>query len=62
MIWDVQVGERVKKYKSHTGYVNSIDISRQMPQLICSGGDDNNVKVWDRRKKGNLIRNILGRS
>ena len=52
MIWDIQVGERVKKYKGHTGYVNSVDVSRQMPQLICSGGDDNNVKVWDRRKKG----------
>jgi len=55
MIWDIQVGERVKKYKGHTGYVNSVDVSRQMPQLICSGGDDNNVKVWDRRKKGEVM-------
>jgi Prp8 binding protein len=52
MIWDLQACDRAKKFKGHLGYVNSVDVSRQMPQLICSGGDDNLVKVWDRRKKG----------
>lgn len=55
IIWNVETLERVKRYKGHTNFVNSIDVSRQMPQMICSGGDDNNVKVWDRRKRGEAL-------
>lgn len=29
-----------------------MDISRQSSDLICSGSDDNTIKLWDRRKKG----------
>lgn len=57
MIWDVQLCERIKKYKGHAGFVNSVDVSRKTPQLICSGGDDNFIKVWDRRKRGKVLHN-----
>jgi len=57
MIWDLSTCERSKKIRTnHSNYINSIDTSRtSSPQLICSGSDDNMVKVWDRRKKGEIM-------
>lgn len=43
--WDLEVCERVKKYKGHQAYVNSVDVARRGPQLLCSGSDDGTVKV-----------------
>ena len=44
-LWDVEVGERIKKLKGHTTCVNSCQIARRGPQLICSGSDDGTIKV-----------------
>lgn len=44
-LWDVEVGERIKKLKGHTTFVNSCQIARRGPQLICSGSDDGTIKV-----------------
>ncbi|XP_065897886.1 U5 small nuclear ribonucleoprotein 40 kDa protein-like isoform X2 [Dysidea avara] len=51
-VWDVEVGQRVKKLKGHTSFVNSCCASRRGPQLAVTGSDDGTVKVWDIRKKG----------
>ena len=44
-LWDVDAGTRIKKLKSHNGFVNSCHIARRGPQLICSGSDDGTIKV-----------------
>lgn len=50
-LWDIVTGQRVKKYKGHTTFVNSIQGARRGPQLMCSGGDDSTLRIWDSRKK-----------
>lgn len=55
LVWDLNTGERVKKYKIHKNFVNCIDVSRKSNEIICSGSDDNTIKQWDRRKKGEAM-------
>ena len=44
-IWDCEVGERVKKIKGHTSFVNSICPARRGLSLVATGSDDGNIKV-----------------
>jgi len=44
-MWDIQVGERVRKYRGHQTFVNTCDIARRGPQLLCSGSDDGTLRV-----------------
>ena len=50
-IWDVETGERVRKWKGHSLVVNSCSVSRNVPELVVSGSDDGCVKIWDAREK-----------
>ncbi|XP_045478545.1 U5 small nuclear ribonucleoprotein 40 kDa protein isoform X2 [Harmonia axyridis] len=50
-LWDIVTAQRIKKYKGHTTFVNSLDVARRGPQMIVSGSDDNIIKIWDIRKK-----------
>uniref|UniRef100_A0A5F9CRY2 Small nuclear ribonucleoprotein U5 subunit 40 n=1 Tax=Oryctolagus cuniculus TaxID=9986 RepID=A0A5F9CRY2_RABIT len=50
-VWDSETGERVKRLKGHTSFVNSCYPARRGPQLVCTGSDDGTVKLWDIRKK-----------
>ncbi|XP_063903717.1 U5 small nuclear ribonucleoprotein 40 kDa protein [Zophobas morio] len=50
-LWDLPTGQRIKKYKGHTTFVNSVQGARRGPQLMVSGSDDTTVKLWDIRKK-----------
>ncbi|GAB6030114.1 U5 small nuclear ribonucleoprotein [Chamberlinius hualienensis] len=50
-IWDSETGQRIRKLKGHTTFVNSCHPARRGPQMIASGSDDGSVKLWDSRKK-----------
>ena len=43
--WDLESCERVKRFKGHQAFVNTVSCARRGPQLICSGSDDGTVKV-----------------
>jgi Prp8 binding protein len=51
MIWDSQTGARIKKLSGHQSIVNCCHPSRRS-QLLCSGSDDCNIRLWDIRKRG----------
>jgi len=51
-IFDVESGERVRKLRDHTSYVNSVCASRRGEPLLVSGSDDCTAMVWDVRVKG----------
>uniref|UniRef100_A0A8C2H7G8 Small nuclear ribonucleoprotein 40 (U5) n=1 Tax=Cyprinus carpio TaxID=7962 RepID=A0A8C2H7G8_CYPCA len=53
-VWDSETGERVKRLKGHTSFVNSCFPARRGPQLACTGSDDGTVKLWDIRKKASV--------
>lgn len=44
-VWDVEVGERIKKLRGHSSVVNSISASRRGPQVIATGSDDGTIRV-----------------
>lgn len=50
-VWDVLGSKRVKKFKGHDSFVNSLDVTRRGEGLIVSGGDDSQIIVWDPREK-----------
>lgn len=68
-VWDSETGERVKRLKGHTSFVNSCYPARRGPQLVCTGSDDGTVKVsilckeivWNESKIGSL-KEVLGSS
>lgn len=51
MVWDVNVGGRIKKLIGHTGIVNTCNPSRNDSRIICSGGDDCQLKLYDLRSR-----------
>jgi len=50
-VFDTMTGQRVKRMKGHTSFVNSVDCARSGKPLVVSGGDDCQVKVWDRIRR-----------
>ena len=44
-VWDSETGERLKRLKGHSSFVNSCYPARRGPQLVCTGSDDGTVKV-----------------
>ena len=46
-VWDCEVGERIKKLKGHTSFVNSCCPTRRGVALLATGSDDGNIKVGD---------------
>ncbi|CAH1114106.1 unnamed protein product [Psylliodes chrysocephalus] len=54
-LWDIVTSQRIKKYKGHTTFVNCVQGARRGPQLLCSGGDDSAIRVWDIRNKRSVF-------
>ena len=50
-IWDCEVGERIKKLKGHTSFVNSCCPTRRGVALLATGSDDGNIKVSYKAEK-----------
>lgn len=50
-IFDVQSGERVRRWRGHSAIVNSCQAARRGPEIVVSGSDDHTVKIWDPRSK-----------
>lgn len=63
-VWDSETGERVKRLKGHTSFVNSCYPARRGPQLVCTGSDDGTVKVSVLLRKtwGKKVEEFLGSS
>jgi len=51
-VFDVESGERIRKLRDHSSYVNSVCPSRHGDPLLVSGSDDCSAMVWDVRVKG----------
>jgi len=50
-VFDTATGNRIKRLKGHTNYVNSVSAFQKHEAMLVSGSDDCTVKVWDRRKR-----------
>ncbi|KAL9548054.1 hypothetical protein MBANPS3_005867 [Mucor bainieri] len=50
-IFDVKAGTRTRRWRGHTGIVNSCQVARRGAELVVSGSDDCTVKIWDSRTK-----------
>lgn len=50
-VWDAHVGTRVRRFRGHTGIVNSCYAARLGDPLVVTGSDDSTVKVWDARHR-----------
>lgn len=44
-VWDVTTGTRIKKFKGHTSFVNSVSSARRGNEILVSGSDDGTIKV-----------------
>jgi centriolar protein POC1 len=49
-LWDVDTLKFRSSFVGHTNWVNCAKISNDM-NLICSGGEDKKVIIWDTYKK-----------
>jgi Prp8 binding protein len=46
--WDVETGERIKRFRGHKAVVNSLSVSRRGNEMVASVSDDATLKIWDR--------------
>jgi WD40 repeat protein len=53
-VWDGDTGERLRRLKGHTSYVNTCAAPHTESTLIVSGSDDGTIKVWDSRRRGHV--------
>jgi Prp8 binding protein len=55
-LWDVEVGKRVRTWRGHTNFVNSVSVTRQEDKsgggyFVASGSDDGSTRLWDSRAR-----------
>lgn len=51
MVWDVNIGGRIKKLIGHSSIVNTCDVSKTDSRIVCSGGDDCQLNLYDIRQR-----------
>lgn len=51
MVWDLNIGGRLKKLIGHTDFVNSCNPSQTDSRLVCSGSDDQTIGLYDLRSR-----------
>lgn len=54
-VYDVNTGERMKRFMGHTGIVNAVDVCREgSASLAVSASDDCTARLWDTRVRGEV--------
>jgi Prp8 binding protein len=49
--WDLESGERIKRFRNHASFVNAVAASRKGTQYALTGSDDCTAMMWDLRAK-----------
>lgn len=49
--WDLETGQRIRRYVGHEEIVNTLDVSRRGQEMLISGSDDGSIGIWDPRQK-----------
>jgi WD40 repeat protein len=52
-LWDLETGHQLRRFLGHTGWVLSVDLTRN-GKLLASGSRDNTVRLWD-TQSGEMI-------
>jgi len=54
-VFDVEAQQRVKRFRDHTSFVNSVCSARRGETLVLTGSDDCSTMLWDLRVRGHQI-------
>ena len=62
-LWDVETGKMMGKMPPHLGHLSAVRCCAvsQDNNIFCTGGDDNFVRVWDKRSNM-LVRKLISHS
>eukprot|EP00039_Didymoeca_costata_P025431 m.13292 g.13292 ORF g.13292 m.13292 type:complete len:338 (-) comp4829_c0_seq2:2345-3358(-) len=52
-VWDAETGERIRRLRGHTSFVNSCCPAKNEPYVV-TGSDDGTIKLWDSRRRNFL--------
>lgn len=50
-VFDVEAGERIKRLRGHSSFVNSVAVSQRGEPVAVTGSDDCTALVWDLRSR-----------
>lgn len=54
LIWDLRIGKKILSLEGHVKQIFSVSFNESNGYNIISGGDDNTMRLWDLRKKGQV--------
>jgi Prp8 binding protein len=49
--WDIESGQRIRRYIGHEEVINSVEISKRGQEMLVSASDDGTMGIWDPRQK-----------